>query len=185
LILSFDGEGLYKPYTADIPRGWEDVVLYQVDFTGNEKGYDLLVDYLRAFRMESCDSLILYPGDTSYKLFIGLYKEIASRMPAEQYRFLNWFDFIAQVKGAGYHGDQVIVDTMCDSDFLFVFDVVVDSKDAVALLSKLVEYTFNNRIITFVCTRMDAQRFEDHLTADASSFSAKKFLRLGLHETRP
>ena len=78
----------------------------------------------------------------------------------------------------GMRGDYTAVAAMADVKFLFIFDVTVHSKDEMHCLEKIIEYTYNNNVVTFACTRMDASRVEEFLIDDIRALVARKFLRI-------
>lgn len=152
--IEFEEHKEFIPYSGCIPGKWDKFSFDNLDFTGKEKVKEFIISYLENFSISNRDSLMLYPSDWAYKILVALYKEIGSHIPVDAYKFIDWPDYAAKIKGLGYKGEKQVFEDMFGTNFIFIFDLTLSTEDHIKLFTALVDYAYIHGVKTFITSRL-------------------------------
>lgn len=149
--LELEGSDLFTPDMSNVPDRYVQESFHSVDVP--ESVQNFLVEYLKGFSHSGKDSLVLRPGELASKVFVALYRAVASRVTADCVRFWNWPAYSAWLRSQGWAGENELIDCMWGTRFLFLFDVHVE-KDMLLLGTVVNDCISTNRKL-FLLTRDD------------------------------
>lgn len=172
-LITFQEEKCFTPYTGCLPGDWMHWSFANLDFTDREKLKTFVLRFFEAFDINGCDSLFLHPSDYSFKVFIAIYKEIASYIPADTYKFIDWLDYYARIRSMGYRGDRQVIEDLFGVNFIFIFGLVLPTADAVNMFSQICDYAYNRGIKMVICSRVGTN---EEIIKSLNSHSAKILL---------
>ncbi len=183
-LIQFDDPSEYTPNLLVVPEQWSKESFDNLDFSGREKLKKLLVGFLKNFDYEGCDSLFLHSSDFSYRLLISIYREIGSRITVDFYKFLNWPEYVAHLKGLGFRSDQQFMDDLFSIRFYFIFDLVLSTKEEISYFVKALDYCYIHKINMFICTRTDGAKMVDYIPETMIRIYHDKIVRIGINEIK-
>jgi hypothetical protein len=178
--IQFIEEKVFLPYIACIPGSWSMHSFDNLDFTGKEKLKEFILHYFEHLEYKGRDSLLLNEGNFAFKLFISIYKEIGSYIPVDTCKFLDWAEYSAKIKGLGYKGSLKLVEDLSSANFVFIFDLFLNSEDTIKLFQDILSYTDTRKIKVFGVTRMSFQEVKTALV-NIILYDAK-IIQLGIKE---
>jgi hypothetical protein len=178
--IEFIEEKAFVPYVACIPGTWAGHSFENLDFEGKEKLKEFIQHYFEHLEYKGRDSLLLNNGNFAFKLFVSIYKEIASYIPVDTYKFIDWAEYSAKVKGMGYKGSSKVIEDLYGVNFVFIFDLFLNSEDTVRLFQDILAFTDTRKIKLFGVTRMSFQEVKTALN-NTILYDAK-IIQLGIKE---
>lgn len=144
---------MYSPSMAAVPIKYLTVSFENIDFAGKTKLKDFLAGYLKEFKHDGRDSLLLYPGELAHQIFIALYREIASRVSAESTLFLDWPVYVATLRASWNKAEQQLQEDTADARFIFLLDLSFPFKEAEQWFCWILERCWISTAKLFAVTR--------------------------------
>ena len=142
----------------------------------------MLIEYLTHFKYIDRDSLVLYPTDFSYKVFVALYRAISERTSADKYAFFNWPAYTASLKTLRDRAEQKIRDDLFDKDFCFVFDLMLYDKPVIDMFCRVLNEAYIQKMKLFVATRIDVKDMQSYLPLEIFQLYESKMLNLAVKQ---
>ena len=164
---------IYTPSLVSVPERWAKSSFKDLNFIGRDSLKKFVENYLVSFESNGCDSLLFYPNDFGYQLLISLYKEVASRITIDSYRFINWTEYAGSLKGMRKDADKFVQTDLFDVNFVFIIDLA-DSNGDLEYFVKILMQCYINGTKLIAATRLSEDYILDKLPQEVIGIYEKK-----------